>query len=779
MAETTDPFLTPRMRPLTTTSSTDNLRDDPFIPPNPQYRDSGYGPQPSLALSTPRASANLNSYYDSPTAAHSNNHIPLLDRDSGLGTPRSYGGKEYDTYADRSNGSGKKSLFKRPVFWVGLIAAIVVIALAVVLPIYFVVIKPNNDSAAASGASADNGSPNSNSPGAGNSNSNGNGQKVLITGGDGSTVTKDDGTTFVYNNTFGGFWYEDPENPYADAAQPNSWTPPLNQTWQWGVDRVWGVNLGGLFVLEPFIVPAMFQSVAGAADEWDVSQALRTLPTGDNLTAAMEEHYNTFITEEDIAQIAAAGLNWVRLPVPFWAISTWSDVGNDGNGQPVSEPFATGVCWKYILRIFKWARKYGIRVSLDLHTAPGSQNGYNHSGKSGQINFLNGPMGVANAQRMLDYIRVFTEFISQPEYLHVIPSFGIVNEALLKTIGQDSISAFYLHAHNMVRSITGTGAGKGPFIAMHDGFLPVTTWAGFLPGSDRIILDTHPYFAFDGQPNPEMINLPANGDATQWGGKWPLQACNSWGASLNNSRSAFGVTFAGEFSNAINDCGLYVNGIENGHSTTADCNFWDNWAAWDENTKKGILNFALASMDALGDYFFWTWKIGNSQAGTVQAPLWSYQLGLQQGWMPADPRQAYGKCASLGTAPAPFNGKFQSWQTGGAGAGTIAASASAQFGQWPPASISGVNVPASALPTYTATASIITLTPSTVATNAATKNGDGWFNTQDNSPMVTPVAGCTYPDAWSATNAPVPAQCTGAAAKRADEPRITGSPFRR
>ena len=89
----------------------------------------------------------------------------------------------------------------------------------------------------------------------------------------------------------------------------------------------------------------------------------------------MEDHYNTFITEEDIANIAGAGLNWIRLPVPFWAISSWSNVGTDDNGNVVSEPYATGLCWKYVLRIFRWARKYGIRIKLDLHTAPGSQNG--------------------------------------------------------------------------------------------------------------------------------------------------------------------------------------------------------------------------------------------------------------------------------------------------------------------------------------------------------------------------------------------------------------------
>jgi hypothetical protein len=30
---------------------------------------------------------------------------------------------------------------------------------------------------------------------------------------------------------------------------------------------------------------------------------------------------------------------------------------------------------RYALRAFQWARKYGLRVDLDLHTIPGSQNG--------------------------------------------------------------------------------------------------------------------------------------------------------------------------------------------------------------------------------------------------------------------------------------------------------------------------------------------------------------------------------------------------------------------
>ncbi|CAL1711948.1 unnamed protein product [Somion occarium] len=615
--------------------------DLPFLNNDPQ----------SLA-STPRGSA---AYADSFGQNASNAN---LNAGSAIGNDNDtplMGGKEY--VDDSSQGLGiiardptkNKPLYKRPVFWLASSAALVAIILAVILPVYFVVIKPNQNLTASGG-----------------------GKTNAVTGGDGSTITKDDGSTFVYRNQFGGFWVSDPENPFLDNAQPNSWTPPLNTSWRWGVDRVNGVNLGGLFVLEPFISPALYQPFNGSAmDEWTLSTLL-----GDQLQSTLEEHYQTFITEEDIAQIAGAGLNWIRLPVPFWAIETWSNVGTDATtGATVSEPFLEKVCWKYILRVLGWARKYGLRVNLDLHSVPGSQNGYNHSGKGGKPNFLNGVMGVANAQRTLDYIRTFAQFISQPEYEHVVPMFGIVNEALVQVIGQDQITAFYLHAHNMIRDITGIGEGKGPYIAIHDGFIGISKWAGFLPGSDRMVLDTHPYFAFDGQPNDEPIDIPAvGGDGTTLGGQWPRQACSAWGNSVNGSRSNFGVTVAGEFSNAFNDCGLFINGVANGPRSKADCDVFTDPSKWTDNIKAGVKEFALASMDALGDWFFWTWKIGNSTAGIVQSPLWSYQLGLENGWMPTDPREAIGKCASLGVQGNPFAGTFESWQTGGAGAGTIAPS---------------------------------------------------------------------------------------------------------
>lgn len=71
----------------------------------------------------------------------------------------------------------------------------------------------------------------------------------------------------------------------------------------------------------------------------------------------------------------------------------------------------------------------------------------------------------------------------------------------------------------------------------------------------------------------------------------------------------FGITIAGEFSNGINDCGLYVRGIGNGPQFAGDCTPYDNSGNWTDQMKNGFLNFQLASMDALQDWFFWTWKV--------------------------------------------------------------------------------------------------------------------------------------------------------------------------
>jgi len=77
--------------------------------------------------------------------------------------------------------------------------------------------------------------------------------------------------------------------------------------------------------------------------------------------------------------------------------------------------------YRYFTKAISWARKYGIRILLDYHALPGSQNGWNHSGKSGQINWMYGVMGIVNAQRHLETLRTLTQYISQPGIKEVVP----------------------------------------------------------------------------------------------------------------------------------------------------------------------------------------------------------------------------------------------------------------------------------------------------------------------------------------------------------------------
>lgn len=82
----------------------------------------------------------------------------------------------------------------------------------------------------------------------------------------------------------------------------------------------------------------------------------------------------------------------------------------------------------------------------------------------------------------------------------------------------------------MIRGITGIGEGKGPTVAIHDGFAGLSNWGGFMTGADRVVLDTHPYFAFDGSPATDPIDTGTGAGA---GGTWPGAACDRWNPIFN------------------------------------------------------------------------------------------------------------------------------------------------------------------------------------------------------------------------------------------------------
>lgn len=110
----------------------------------------------------------------------------------------------------------------------------------------------------------------------------------------------------------------------------------------------------------------------------------------------------------------------------------------------------------------------------------------------------------------------------------------------------------------------------------------------------------------------------------------------------------------------------------------------------------------------------------------------------------------------------PFDGTFSAYQTGGKGAGTIAPTFVAEFGDWPPASLSGVDDVAYA-PTYTATGAVPTLPPPvyTLKNGTQVNGGNGWYNAADTAGAPVNITGCKYPDPWAQSVIPEPTTICG------------------
>lgn len=147
--------------------------NEPLLPPSAPYL------APSEGGPTPRDSyAASNSVTNSTALLPVAREKDLADADEG------------DFTAKRP-----KPLHKKPLIWVLAAVALVLIAVAVVVPVYFTVIKPKNNSVSGgTGGSSNGGDPNNPTHNPTSS----------ISGGNGSTITTEDGTQFTYINPFGG-----------------------------------------------------------------------------------------------------------------------------------------------------------------------------------------------------------------------------------------------------------------------------------------------------------------------------------------------------------------------------------------------------------------------------------------------------------------------------------------------------------------------------------------------------------------------------------------------
>lgn len=448
---------------------------------------------------------------------------------------------------------------------------------------------------------------------------------------------------------------------YDDSTRANEHVPPLSSAWEYGKQPIRGINVGGWLVIEPFITPSLFNTYPAAAkvvDEYTLTQKL-----GNSAAHTIETHYATFISKADFANIRAAGFDHVRIPYPYWAVATYDD-----------DPYIAQISFRYLLRAIEWCRENGLRVNLDLHSVPGSQNGWTHSGRLGSINWISGPDGALNAQRSLSIHRQLATFFAQPRYHNIITIYGLVNEPKMIDLPQSAVIEWNTAAVSTIRSAGLTS----PYLNFGDGFLKLSDWHGLFPqpSTAKILLDTHQYQIFNtGQ-------LPLNHSARI------ALSCSGYTGLLvasQNPETGWGPTINGEWSQADTDCAPYLNNVGVGSRWTGTLNFGTPGSTGNSNNnennnplslgsstttdpdsaqpdrdidvltplcpsspdcscdmpnapasqysdeyKQFLLMYAEAQMESfekVWGWFYWTWK-------TESAVQWSWMLGREAGILP-------------------------------------------------------------------------------------------------------------------------------------------------
>jgi glucan 1,3-beta-glucosidase len=160
-------------------------------------------------------------------------------------------------------------------------------------------------------------------------------------------------------------------------------------------------------------------------------------------TAAFEEHWQTWLTESDIKEIADTGvLNTVRVPVGYW-------ITRDATVSPSDEDdaFALGGL-KYLDRLINdWAVKHDLAVIVSLHAHKGSQNGHEDSAPIalGSVEWSTSPANVNSSLEFAAFIA--GRYKDSAAFLGL----NLMNEPAPPT-DRDVVKNYYTEAYNRIRA---------------------------------------------------------------------------------------------------------------------------------------------------------------------------------------------------------------------------------------------------------------------------------------------------------------------------------------
>ncbi|KAK0539740.1 hypothetical protein OC835_001002 [Tilletia horrida] len=384
-------------------------------------------------------------------------------------------------------------------------------------------------------------------------------------------------------------------------------------------DKVRGVNLGNWLVLEPWmdnnasrVLNANAVNAPGAHTVID-EYTMGTYIDHDFLTQFFTEHFSSWITEDDFRQIADAGLNHVRIPIGHWAFADCIEAGAPYLPLNRFDKLKEGVAW---------AQKYNLKVWIDLHGTPGSQNGYPGSGRAGVAHWPVNATYYDLTQKAFNYL--VAEF-TQPQYKGTVTGIQPVNEpigAYQKNV-QTLINDYYPWSWDALSYPD--GANQAPSSAMlvtHDAWQGLAYWQNFYnqTQSKRVIMDAHPYFVY----GPQEVNATDS---------FRLNEVCEYGNKISQSQG-YHPTVAGEWSIGAPNGDNYPALRDLPRTDQVIFPYGNKFPFSQQYLQFLSVNFRTQQQvfEQGSGWMFWNWK---HLAFADQ----SYQTGIKYGWLPSNARE--------------------------------------------------------------------------------------------------------------------------------------------
>ncbi|XP_049380599.1 probable glucan 1,3-beta-glucosidase A isoform X1 [Solanum stenotomum] len=192
----------------------------------------------------------------------------------------------------------------------------------------------------------------------------------------------------------------------------------------------------------------------------------------------LKKHRNSFITVDDFDFLYRHGINTVRIPVGWWIVS-------DSNPPA---PFIGGSL-EALDNAFSWAQAYNIKCIIDLHAAPGSQNGMEHSAsRDGTVNWQTSPEHIAQTLDAIEFLA--SRYAVHPALLGI----ELLNEPSAADVSLDILVPFYKQGYQIVRKYSSTAYVI--FCQRIGNADPFELYQANI-GSSNTVVDLHYYNLFD------------------------------------------------------------------------------------------------------------------------------------------------------------------------------------------------------------------------------------------------------------------------------------------